>query len=83
MTSPLILCPDRFTKELSFYDLMISRYGQRYRQAMATRRERPSHSSRRHAYKQPGMCGECLYGKHLTCTSAECSCIHREGDVPK
>jgi hypothetical protein len=69
MSSPVIICPDRFAQELSFrrtYDV-------------ATWRT-PSHSARRHPHKQAEMCNDCLFGKHTMCRSASCSCIHRENE---
>lgn len=35
---------------------------------------------RRHTYKTARICEGCLYGKHSTCGSADCSCIHRENE---
>jgi hypothetical protein len=72
MSSSVIISPDLFAEQLS-------RYGRLYQEAtlLAPRR---AHASRRHLYKQAAMCGECLFGKHLTCTSAGCSCIHRENE---
>jgi hypothetical protein len=65
---------------------MKKRTKRHYQRAMAIRKEvttRGTRSLHGRIRKQSDMCEKCLVGRHPLCTSAECSCVHREGDVPK